>query len=168
MVHRTALWTTSACPDESTPHYIFLNGRLVIMLAARPGGPLIAWDTFTLDLGCEAVCLKKRAPPRTDQKVHLSVTSYRVLLMCCMTILIFTAFNQGMLKTCTVSRQSNGARKSNMASVKKTALRDALQLLFISAICREDSKQVQKETDADGAGIVTFRIHTMSLLVFIM
>ena len=55
-----------------------------------------------------------------------------------------------------------------MASVKKTALRDALQLLFISAICREDSKQVQKETDADGAGIVTFRIHTMSLLVFIM
>lgn len=41
---------------------------------------------------------------------------------------------------------------------KKEAVRNALTLLLIAAVCSKDSKQVKKEVDPDRAGIVFFRV----------
>ena len=41
---------------------------------------------------------------------------------------------------------------------RKDAVRDALAMLLIAAICSKDSKEVKKSVDTDRAGIVFFRI----------
>ncbi|KIY43096.1 hypothetical protein FISHEDRAFT_68204 [Fistulina hepatica ATCC 64428] len=42
-------WTTSMRPNESVIHYILLNGCPAIVLPAKLGAPLVAWDALTLE-----------------------------------------------------------------------------------------------------------------------
>ncbi|KAJ2922144.1 hypothetical protein H1R20_g14950, partial [Candolleomyces eurysporus] len=46
--HRS-LWTTSKRPGESVLRYILLNGCVSIVVPVKPGAPLVAWDTLTLE-----------------------------------------------------------------------------------------------------------------------
>jgi hypothetical protein len=46
--HRS-LWTTSKRPGESVIRYILLNGCVSIVVPVKPGAPLVAWDTLTLE-----------------------------------------------------------------------------------------------------------------------
>ena len=41
---------------------------------------------------------------------------------------------------------------------KKKAVRDALAILLIAAICSKDSKELEEKIDVERAGIVIFRI----------
>ncbi|KAJ3522891.1 hypothetical protein NMY22_g11691 [Coprinellus aureogranulatus] len=46
--HRS-LWTTSKRPGESVIRYLLLNGCISILVPVKPGAPLLAWDSLTLE-----------------------------------------------------------------------------------------------------------------------
>lgn len=46
--YKLNMWTTSQRPGESIMNYLLFDGCPAIILPARPGTPLIAWDSITL------------------------------------------------------------------------------------------------------------------------
>lgn len=164
--HRAGLWTSSARPDESALHYTLLNGCPAIVLPARPGAPLIAWDTLTLKQmhklrgelpsGADTTVNGRRDIHGGEQFQKAINVLYEYMDLC----IDWERVRLEDVKDVKGEEagKSSGINRLKSEEMKKDAVRDALNLLLIAAICSGESKEVQKEVDAGRAGIVIYRV----------
>ncbi|KAH8830174.1 hypothetical protein DL96DRAFT_1668130 [Flagelloscypha sp. PMI_526] len=131
--HRGGIWTSSQRPSESVIQYAIMNGAPALVLPARTGAPLIAWDTLTL------TDIWKIPIPNTNEAIPGSKL-------------------EGIVVVPQNLRASPEDEKPVDDAGKKAALKTSLQLLFGAAIRTQESKDVKKEVDPDRAGLVFWRI----------
>lgn len=146
------LWTTSARPGESVINYFLLNGCPAVVVPAKLGAPLIAWDTLTL----EKLQLTDAGGNGGDKLKGVVQVLLEYLDLC-------IDWNRVTLESGEdVSKEEAGGAVGrsvlNTLEDKRDAVRNALTLLLLAAVCSKDSKQVKKEVDLERAGIVIFRI----------
>lgn len=169
--HRAGMWSTSARPGESALRYTLLNGCPALVLPARAGAPLVSWDTLTL---AELHGLSDELPPPEleggsstaaskgeDNKGGPRFRGALEVLNEYMSLCVeWDRVRLEHGKDVEGEEAGGSPGDSVLASEleRKDAVRDALAILLIAAICSKDSKQVKKEVDADRAGIVIFRI----------
>ncbi|KAF5380055.1 hypothetical protein D9615_006133 [Tricholomella constricta] len=148
------VWTTSARPGESVINYVLCNGCPAIVVPARVGAPLVAWDGLTLkqlwklvlpvDEGGAAGGKRRSQDGRFEgvvdilfEYLELSVDWARV---------IFPGGNE--------DKDEGGAEELR----KKNAVRNAITLLVAAAVRTRTSKEVKEEVDEDRCGIAIWRI----------
>lgn len=141
------LWTTSARPSESVIQYQLLNGCPAIVLPAKLGTPLIAWNTLALD------DLWKIALPVTDELSRDSTGKSTAFEG---TVNVLYEYVDLCVEWERVVLPEGAADKSEEA--KKSAVRDGLALVVAAAIRTGSSKEVKKEVDKERCGIVFWRI----------
>lgn len=150
------LWTTSARPGESVINYLLLNGCPAVVLPAKPGAPLLAWDSLTLEQ------LQKLEMPDKDGNGGDKFKG--VVTVLCEYIDLCVDWDRVVLEKDEDVEQEQAGNMSIGASFisstedKRAAVRNAMILLLIAAVCSKDSKQVKNDVDAERAGIVAFRI----------
>ncbi|EJD05607.1 uncharacterized protein FOMMEDRAFT_103735 [Fomitiporia mediterranea MF3/22] len=149
--HRAGMWTTSARPGESALRYTLLNGCPALVLPARAGAPLIAWDTLTLGqlhaLGDELPSPEPESDTTPTGVSNEGGPRFRGALDI-LNEYIGLCVDWERVRLDTVATEQG----------RKDAVRNALALLLIAAICSKDSKQVKKDVEIDRAGLVIFRI----------
>jgi len=180
------LWTTSARPSESVIKYILLNGCPAVVLPVKPGSPLIAWDTLTLEelhkIG------KSEGGVDGDKAKGVVDVIFEYLALCVDWERVpepkVESGGEGKedleraIQDLKVSKD-NATKNSNVVSVnemtaqgvepqeagiedategKKVSVKEAVRLLVMGAINSRESKEVKKEVDLDRAGIAMFRI----------
>jgi hypothetical protein len=147
------IWTSSQRPGESVIKYILLNGAPAIVVPVKPGAPLIAWDGLTLEklwevaLPPEGTIGADAASNDVSSKFDGIVKVLGEYLELCIDWSRFL-----------VPKERSGMVPAPSQDEGKIALREALQLLLAAAIRSKDNKEVQKEVDADRAGIAMWRI----------
>lgn len=144
------LWTTSARPGESVINYLLLNGCPAIVLPAKPGAPLVAWDGLTLKQ------LHELELPNNDggwggEKFKGVIGVLMEYIDLCVD------WDRVVLEGGEGEGQGEGGLMNSLDG-KKSAARSALSLLLVAAVCSKDSTEVKKEVDPERAGIVMFRI----------
>ncbi|KAI5120888.1 hypothetical protein M0805_002988 [Coniferiporia weirii] len=158
--HRAGLWSTSARPGESVLEYTLFGGCPALVLPARAGAPLLAWDALTLaqlhelypELPSGEGSMKeggekfKGVVNVLSEYMSLCVDWERVQL------------ERG--EDVVGEEEGLGLGQNTLlgGDEKKDAVRNALGMLVAAAVYSKDNKQVKKEIDADRAGIVIFRI----------
>jgi hypothetical protein len=141
-------WTTSQRPEESVINYQLLNGCPAIVLPAQLGTPLIAWDTLTLEYLWKYPLPTSEVDYLGDKAKHGFSGVVNVLY----------EYLDLSVDWTRVELPSKGDSDPTDETSKKSALRNALELLVAGAIKSGESKQVRKEVDKERAGIVMFRI----------
>jgi len=161
--HRKA-WSLSARPGESVINYVLLNGCPAIVVPAKLGAPLLAWDTLTL----EQLWDVELPPPAADNagvsetnsisgKFEGIVNVIFEYLDLCVDWERFTVpsvASPGDDGDVSKEKEEGGTRNT----VAKDALKDAVTLLVAAAIRSKTSKEAKKELDADRSGIAMWRI----------
>ncbi|KAJ7057761.1 hypothetical protein C8F01DRAFT_1150989 [Mycena amicta] len=142
--HRT-LWTTSARPGESVINYILLNGCPAIVIPARVGAPLVAWDTLTLEE------LWKVPLPAQDIETEEAGGKLGGIVNVLFEYLDMCVEWERFVVS------GNEEKPSELEGAKK-ALKRALVLLVAAAIRSKESKEVKKEVDKERSGIAMWRI----------
>jgi hypothetical protein len=145
--HRTsAAWSTSHRPEESIIRYQMLNGVPSLVIPAKTGCPLVAWDTLTLnsfykidkERGSEGV---KGVADVLVEYLSFCVDWERVIVP------------QGF-----VGSVGDGNEKPNEERRKNELLKDAVGVLVAGIVKSRESKVVKGDVDLDRAGVVMFRI----------
>ncbi|KAI0711118.1 hypothetical protein C8T65DRAFT_647558 [Cerioporus squamosus] len=138
--HRT-FWTTSQRPSESVIQYQLLNGCPAIVVPAKLGAPLLAWDTLTLEQ------LWKGIASVLYEYLDLCIDWDRVVLS--------DANNQG-------NEDAAAAVQDGDANVdedkKREAVKSAVTVLVAAAIRSGASKEVKDQVDKERSGIAMWRI----------
>ncbi|KAI1798063.1 hypothetical protein LXA43DRAFT_968515 [Ganoderma leucocontextum] len=158
--HRAGLWTTSQRPSESVIQYQLLNGCPAVVVPAKLGAPLLAWDTLTLEQ-----LWKVQLPPEgagegaksTDGKFEGIVgVLYEYLDLCVdwERVVLLTKDEQGADG---VGDVKDGDAEADVEK-KKEAMKDAVEVLVAAAVQSGTSKTVKDEIDKDRAGIAMWRI----------
>lgn len=138
-----------------------------MVLPARPGAPLIAWDTLTLkqihelrdELPLAAGAADTPGASRGGQRFQGAVD-----VLCEYMGLCVDWERVRLVRGTDVEGEEAGRQTSPTSNLlvnedeRKAAVRDALAMLIVAAACSKDSKEVKKEIDDDRAGIVIFRI----------
>ncbi|KAG6889654.1 hypothetical protein C0995_015770 [Termitomyces sp. Mi166 len=142
------IWTSSARPEESVISYILCNGCPAVVVPAKVGAPLLAWDGLTLkqlwglELPAEGVATSTTSKFEGVVNViceylDLCVDWERVVLP------------ENKLHEVTVEEAPD---------VNKKAVKDAITLLVASAVRTQTSQEVKKEIVEDRCGIAIWRI----------
>ncbi|TFK47590.1 hypothetical protein OE88DRAFT_1665817 [Heliocybe sulcata] len=138
--HRT-FWTTSARPSESVIRYQLLNGCPAIVVPAKVGAPLLAWDTLTLE-HLWGVKLPEESETATQQPGHgfqgIVNVMFEYVDLC-------IDWERLVLP--------EGDRDD-----KKDTVKNAISLLVAAAVRSGNSKEVKKEVDKERSGIAIWRI----------
>lgn len=124
-------------------------------MPAKLGAPLIAWDTLTLEK-LQQLELTDAGGNGGDKLKGVVQVLLEYLDLC-------IDWNRVTLESGEdVSKEETGGAVGrsvlNTLEDKRDAVRNALTLLLLAAVCSKDSKQVKKEVDLERAGIVIFRI----------
>ncbi|KAF9240481.1 hypothetical protein BU15DRAFT_45880 [Melanogaster broomeanus] len=138
--HRT-FWTTSARPSESVIQYQLLNGCPAVVLPAKLGAPLVAWDTYTLQDMWKIRVPQDGEKESTGDRFHGMVDVLFEYMDLCVDWDRVTL--QGVSET---------------EEEKKVEVKGALGLVVASAVRSGSSKEVVKEVDPDRCGLVIWRI----------
>ncbi|KAI0336797.1 hypothetical protein GY45DRAFT_1238115 [Cubamyces sp. BRFM 1775] len=153
--HR-AFWTTSARPEESVIQYQLLNGCPAIVVPAKVGAPLLAWDTLTLEQLWKVALPQGDAPDARskDGKFEGIVdVLYEFVDFC-------VDWERVVLSDKQVG--AVGDVQDGVADVglddKKAAVKDALKVLVAATVRSGDSKEAKKEVDKERSGIAMWRI----------
>jgi hypothetical protein len=138
--HRT-LWATSARPSESVIQYQLLNGCPAIILPAKLGAPLVAWDTYTLvDLW------KIRVPQEVEKEFPGGEFNG--------TVNVLFEYTDLCIDWDRVTLQGTNVTEDG----KKVEVKNALALVVAGAVRSGSSKEVRKEVDPERCGIAMWRI----------
>lgn len=129
--YKLNLWTSSQRPGESIMNYLILDGCPAVVLPARPGTPLLAWNSITL---------KQLYQLRGDTGHEKGVVDCWVE---------FLSLCVDMDRICTQDNKGRG---------KEEMLRDAIELCVQGAFKSGDSKVVEKEVDTSRAGLLVMRM----------
>ena len=161
--HRKA-WTLSARPGESVIGYVLLNGCPAIVVPAKLGAPLLAWDTLTLE---ELWDVELPPPPPDGANITETRSAsgrfegivnviFEYLDFCVdwERFVVPGATSPGDAGDVSKEKQESGTRDLGA----KNALKDAVTLLVAAAIRSKTSKEAKKELDADRSGIAMWRI----------
>ncbi|KAF5362654.1 hypothetical protein D9758_009571 [Tetrapyrgos nigripes] len=148
------LWTTSARPGESLINYILLNGCPALVLPAKIGAPLLAWDALTLKQLWDV-----ELPPETPEGAQSTTGKFEGIVK------VLYEFFDLCIDWSRVVLDGDGSESeqkdvhiADTEDGKKEIVKDALTLLVAAAIRSRDSKEVKKEIDEDRAGIAMWRI----------
>ncbi|KAI0070759.1 hypothetical protein K474DRAFT_1631186 [Panus rudis PR-1116 ss-1] len=152
--HRT-LWTTSARPSESVIQYQLLNGCPAVVVPAKPGAPLVAWDSLTLDQLWKIPLPKEGQITEGTQFDGIVTVLFEFLDLCIDWDRVLLSKQQGGDESAVVDGQGTSEQSSDE---KKKAVRDAIMLLVAGAIRSGESKAVKDEVDKDRSGIAMWRI----------
>ena len=142
------LWSLSARPEESVINYVLLEGCPAIVLPARTGCPLVAWDALTLeqlwkvDLPTDAE--EEEAKSATEPKGKLDATKFEGIIR-----VLFEYIDM-----CVEWERVKVLGEEE----QKSRVQDALRLLVATAIRSKECKEAKDEIDAERAGIVVWRI----------
>ena len=131
--HRGSTWTTSARPAESILRYQLVTGLPALVLPAKTGAPLLAWDALTL-----GEVWKLNADNAAKLREHVD-RLFEFLEMC----VDFGRVDAG---------NSKGSKGT------KEAVRRELGMILEGAASCGANKGVRKQMDGDRAGIVFWRI----------
>lgn len=141
------LWTTSARPGESVIGYTLLNGAPAIVVPAKDGCPLMAWDTLTLD------SLHKIGVVEGAKFDGIVNVLFEYVALCA----DWDRFNFPE-KLEEGNEQDGEKRITSKQETAEILTKDALTLLVAAAIRSKESKEVKKHIDSDRAGIVMLRL----------
>ncbi|KAG8987407.1 hypothetical protein FRB90_003366, partial [Tulasnella sp. 427] len=163
--HRAGIWTSSARPSESVIHYLLLNGCPTIVVPVKPGSPLVAWDTLTLEQIQKYVKEGRRPDGIVRilfEYVSLCVDWDRMILPNGGNEDETAATEPQIKETPVEGLPAEEAGETGESSAdedkKKKSLKDALELLVKATMQTVDSKEVKDKVDADRAGIAFFRL----------
>ncbi|RPD65671.1 hypothetical protein L226DRAFT_501335 [Lentinus tigrinus ALCF2SS1-7] len=156
--HRT-FWTTSQRPSESVIQYQLLNGCPAIVVPAKLGAPLLAWDTLTLEQ------LWKVALPAGDgagaaskdgKFEGISSVLYEYLDLCIDwdRVVLSDAQDQGGEDAAAI--QDGDAKVDE--EKKREAVKSAVTVLVAAAVRSGASKEVKDQVDKERSGIAMWRI----------
>ncbi|OSD08181.1 hypothetical protein PYCCODRAFT_1430340 [Trametes coccinea BRFM310] len=153
--HR-AFWTTSARPEESVIQYQLMNGCPAVVIPARVGAPLLAWDTLTLEK------LWKVALPDGDAPEARSKDGKFEGIVDVLYEFVDLCIDWDRVVLSTQQKGAEGDVEDGVVDVgmndKKAALKDALKVLVAGAVRTGESKEVRKEVDKERSGIAMWRI----------
>jgi hypothetical protein len=145
---------------------VLLNGCPAIVVPAKLGAPLLAWDTLTLE---ELWDVELPPPPPPSDGASITETRsasgkfegivdviFEYLDLCvdwerCVVPDVVSAGDVG-----DVSKEKEESGTRDLGA--KGALRDAVTLLVAAAIRSKTSEEAKKELDADRSGIAMWRI----------
>lgn len=127
--YKLNIWTSSQRPGESIMNYLILDGCPAVVLPARPGTPLLAWDSITLKQ-----LYQLRGSPEQEKGV---VDCWVEFLSLCVDM----------------DRIQGGKGRGN-----EDVLRDAVELCVQGAFKSADCKAVEKEVDPSRAGLLVMRM----------
>lgn len=159
--HRAGLWTTSQRPSESVIQYQLLNGCPAVVVPAKLGAPLLAWDTLTLEQ-----LWKVKLPPEGAEGESTKSEDgrfegivgvlYEYLDLCVdwERVVLATKDEQGADGA---ADAKDGVAEADTEK-KKQAVKDAVEVLVAAAVQSGASKAVKDEIDKDRAGIAMWRI----------
>lgn len=134
-------------------NYVLCNGCPAVVVPAKVGAPLLAWDGLTLEQlwslklpdeekGGEGTA--KSADGRFEGVVNV-ISEYLELCV--------------DWERVVVPQGEKAVKKSDVdGEAKKEAVRDAITLLLAAAVRTRTSKEVKKEIDRDRCGIAMWRI----------
>ncbi|KAH7910350.1 hypothetical protein BJ138DRAFT_1153138 [Hygrophoropsis aurantiaca] len=143
-------WATSSRPSESVIQYQLLNGCPALVLPAKLGAPLVAWDGLTLEE------LWKVPLPESDvlQK-DIAFTGNRFEGI----VNVLFEYMDLCIDWERVSTVGDkGGEETSAEADKKGLVRDALALVVAGAVRSSSSKEVKKEVDQSRCGIAMWRI----------
>ena len=142
------LWSLSARPEESVINYVLLEGCPAIVLPARTGCPLVAWDALTLEqlwnVALPPDVDEEGAKSATEPKGKVDAAKFEGIIRVLFEY-IDMCVEWDRVKICGEEEQ-------------KSRVQDALRLLVATAIRSKECKQAREEIDAERAGIVVWRI----------
>ncbi|KAH7924706.1 hypothetical protein BV22DRAFT_1034858 [Leucogyrophana mollusca] len=142
-------WATSSRPSESVIQYQLLNGCPAVVLPAKLGAPLLAWDGLTLE-----ELWKVPLPQGDDLKRDLTFTGNQfegIVNVLFEYIDLCVDWERVVM----LDEASGGGQTE---ADKKTLVRDALALVIAGAVRSGSSKEVKKEVDQSRCGIAMWRI----------
>ncbi|KAI0827090.1 hypothetical protein BC628DRAFT_1319185 [Trametes gibbosa] len=153
--HR-AFWTTSARPSESVIQYQLLNGCPAVVIPAKIGAPLLAWDTLTLEQLWKVTLPEGDAPDaRSLDGTFEGIVGvlYEFLDLC-------VDWDRVVLSVEQVegSEEVQDSVQNTGVEVKREALKGAVKVLVAAAVRSGESKEVRKEIDKERSGIAMWRI----------
>ncbi|KAH9852468.1 hypothetical protein C2E23DRAFT_182495 [Lenzites betulinus] len=153
--HR-AFWTTSARPSESVIQYQLLNGCPAIVVPAKIGAPLLAWDTLTLEQLWKVVLPEGDAPDATstDGRFEGIVGVLYEFLDLCVDWERVVLSNEQVGPNEDVQDEV----KNLGLEEKREMLKGAVKVLVAAAVRSGESKEVKKEVDKERSGIAMWRI----------
>ncbi|KZT33170.1 hypothetical protein SISSUDRAFT_1054563 [Sistotremastrum suecicum HHB10207 ss-3] len=156
--HRT-LWSTSHRPDESVINYMLLNGCPAVVLPAKQGCPLVAWDTITLEQ-LHKIGKSEGGVDGTKFKGVVDVLfEYLSLCVDWSRIIVPRDLEDDVRQDGDSEKvASNNVEGENVEPGSKHAVRSAIEVLVAGAVRSWDSKAVKEDVDLDRAGIAIFRI----------
>ena len=157
--HRAGLWTTSHRPSESVIQYQLLNGCPAIVVPAKLGAPLLAWDTLTLEQLWKVQLPEGDGPKAVSKDGRFEgIVSvlYEYLDLCVdwERVVLSTAGEQGGDAAADVKDGETQVEEEK----KKEAVKDAVEVLVAAAVRSGASKAVKDEIDKERAGIAMWRI----------
>ncbi|KIM42125.1 hypothetical protein M413DRAFT_10359 [Hebeloma cylindrosporum] len=169
--HRKA-WSLSARPGESVIRYVLLNGCPAIVVPAKLGAPLLAWDTLTLEKiwDVELPPLSEGGEGSTETIMRSASGRFEGVvdvifeyLDLCVDWERFTVpSSNGVSSPGDVRNDVKPSKEKEESGTRnlgaKGALKDAVTLLVAAAIRSKTSEEAKKELDADRSGIAMWRI----------
>ncbi|KAI0765370.1 hypothetical protein C8Q74DRAFT_1205117 [Fomes fomentarius] len=160
--HR-AFWTTSQRPSESVIQYQLLNGCPAIVVPAKVGAPLLAWDTLTLER-LWTVALPDGEQPEAasrDGKFEGVVgVLYEYLDLCVdweRAVLSAADAQSGEGAAAEEVQDGDGDTKADGEKTRE-AVKAAVKLLVAAAVRSGASKEVKDKVDKERSGIAMWRI----------
>ena len=156
--HRT-FWTTSQRPSESVIQYQLLNGCPAIVVPAKVGAPLLAWDTLTLEQLWKVALPAGDGPGAAskDGKFEgIASVLYEYLDLCIDwdRVVLSEAGDQGGEDAAAVQ---DGDAKFDEEK-KREAVKSAVTVLVAAAVRSGESKEVKDQVDKERSGIAMWRI----------
>ncbi|KAI0746945.1 hypothetical protein C8Q80DRAFT_1178487 [Daedaleopsis nitida] len=156
--HRT-FWTTSQRPSESVIQYQLLNGCPAVVVPAKLGAPLLAWDTLTLEQLWKVALPVGDGPDvaSKDGKFEGIVSVLYDYLDFCVDwerVVLSTDGEQGG----DGSGDVQGGDAKADEEKKREAVEAAVKVLVAAAVRSGASKEVKEQIDKERSGIAMWRI----------
>lgn len=150
-------------------YYQLLNGCPTVVVPARLGAPLVAWDGMTLEEIWKVEIPEEGSMKGVDagaDKGEEIIGSFEGIVSVLFEFLdvcvdwdrvMLPKNSEGEVES-TVDLVGGSSDTAGSFGARKEALRDALRLLLAGAVRSGKSKEVRKEVDKERAGIAMWRI----------
>lgn len=151
------IWTSSQRPSESVINYQLLNGCPAIVVPAKLGAPLLAWDSLTLE-----ELWKVELPAADSEGASAAATAMKTAggRYEGITGVLFEYLDLCVDwdRVVVPGGCGSGDKADAGEDEKRTCVKRSLGLLVAAAVRSGESKEVKKEVDKERSGIAMWRI----------
>lgn len=149
--HRVGVWTSSQRPSESVMNYILLSGAPAIVVPAKLGAPLLAWDSLTLEEIWKIELPPDGGASPSGQFEGVVKVLFEYLDMC-------IDWERVVVPSAPASQAPESPPTAPEDLDPKKFVKRALEVLLAAAVRSGASKEVKKEVDKERSGIAMWRI----------